>query len=47
MKNPHYICTGGCGGVSEEQKNCGAEDCKNYDMPLEECKCTDGRHIPE
>lgn len=40
----HYICTGGCKGVSEEQKNCGAEDCSKHDQPLTACDCTDGKH---
>jgi len=40
----HFICTGGCKGVSEEPKNCGAEDCPKHDQPLIECNCTDNKH---
>ena len=40
----HYICTGSCQGVSEEEGICLAEGCdKQYEM-LEECDCTDGKH---
>lgn len=40
----HYICTGGCKGVSEVAKNCGAEDCQKFDKALQECNCTDDTH---
>ena len=30
-----YICTGGCNGVSEVAKNCGAIDCPHLNQPLE------------
>jgi len=40
----HYICTGGCKGVSEELKNCGAEDCPKHGQPLTACDCDDGQH---
>ncbi|OGL67636.1 hypothetical protein A3B21_01435 [Candidatus Uhrbacteria bacterium RIFCSPLOWO2_01_FULL_47_24] len=40
----HYICTGGCGGVSEEIGTCQTETCDNWGEPLEECNCTDGTH---
>jgi len=34
----HYICTGGCGGVSSKPGVCQAEGCKKKKMPLEECQ---------
>ena len=40
----HYICSGECGGVSEEPKKCGDETCSRYEKDLEECSCTDGKH---
>jgi hypothetical protein len=40
----HYICTGGCGGVSEVAKTCGAETCPKHGDPLTPCDCTDGKH---
>lgn len=30
-----YRCTGSCGGVSPEAKNCGAESCEMHDQPLQ------------
>jgi len=40
----HYICTGGCGGVSETPGVCQAEGCADYGKDLKECSCTDGFH---
>ena len=40
----HYICTGGCGGVSEVAKTCGAETCPKHGVPLTPCDCADGEH---
>ncbi len=40
----HYICTGGCEGVSEKSGVCNAEDCEKHHEPLEECACLDGKH---
>ncbi len=40
----HYVCTGGCGGVSPEPKNCGSETCSKHNHPLTPCSCTDGEH---
>lgn len=40
----HYICTGGCGGVSDKPGTCKAEDCDNWGKDLETCECTDGKH---
>ena len=40
----HYICTGGCEGVSDKPGVCGAEMCAKHGLPLIECDCTDGQH---
>lgn len=40
----HYICKGGCKGVSDKPGVCGAETCAKHAEPLEACACEDGRH---
>ncbi len=40
----HYICTGGCKGVSEKPGVCQNPDCPNYNGQLEKCDCEDGNH---
>ena len=40
----HYICTGGCEGVSDSPGTCQAESCPLHAHPLKECNCTDGTH---
>lgn len=40
----HYICKGGCKGVSEEMGVCEADGCANQWELLEECACADGKH---
>lgn len=40
----HYICTGGCGGVSDKPGVCQTEGCADYQKPLRECHCEDGLH---
>jgi hypothetical protein len=40
----HYICTGGCEGVSEVAGVCGAVTCPKHGAPLISCDCTDGKH---
>lgn len=40
----HYVCTGGCGGVSEKPGSCQTESCSLYGKPLVECNCADGQH---
>jgi len=40
----HYICTGGCGGVSENPGVCQTEDCPKHEQPLDECNCEDNKH---
>ncbi len=40
----HYICTGSCHGVSDEEGVCTADDCdKQYEL-LEDCDCKDEKH---
>ncbi len=40
----HYICLGGCKGVSKVPGVCGAPDCANHAHELVPCDCTDERH---
>lgn len=40
----HYVCTGGCNGVSPVPGVCGAESCAKHNHDLVECMCTDGMH---
>ena len=41
----HYVCTGGCNGVSEDPNaECGAEDCAKCKHQLVACNCADGEH---
>ena len=40
----HYVCLGGCGGVSDHPGVCQAVDCENHNHQLVECDCVDGLH---
>ncbi len=40
----HYICLGGCKGVSPVPGVCGASDCASHNHELVACICTDGMH---
>lgn len=40
----HYVCRGGCKGVSLVPGTCQAGDCMDYGKPLEKCDCGDGEH---
>ena len=40
----HYICTGGCKGVSDKPGTCQAKDCAKYGKNLDRCTCGDGNH---
>jgi len=42
--NTHYVCTGGCKGVSTTPGVCQAELCLKQSLPLTECGCQDGMH---
>ena len=44
IKMTHYICTGGCRGVSPNAKSCGAESCPKHGKPLSKCGCEDNEH---
>jgi len=41
---PHYICTGGCQGVSDKPGVCQADSCSLHNHELKECDCADGQH---
>ena len=43
-ENVHYVCLGGCKGVSENSGTCQAEDCASHNQDLTPCDCTDGTH---
>ncbi|MDD3861376.1 MAG: zinc ribbon domain-containing protein YjdM [Candidatus Gracilibacteria bacterium] len=43
----HFVCKGGCGGVSEVEGFCEADGCPNQWQPFEECDCEDGKHFME
>ena len=40
----HYICTGGCGTVSDASASCSDLACPMYGLELTECGCDDGQH---
>jgi len=40
----HYICLGGCRGVSKTPISCKTPDCVNIDHEFVKCYCTDGLH---
>jgi hypothetical protein len=40
----HYICLGGCRGVSKVPGVCQTEGCANHHHELVKCNCTDGLH---
>ena len=40
----HYICTGGCGAVSDKPGICQDAGCLNHFHTFIECNCTDGQH---
>ncbi|TSC81720.1 MAG: hypothetical protein G01um101419_754 [Parcubacteria group bacterium Gr01-1014_19] len=40
----HYICLGGCEGVSEKEGKCQDPKCPDYQKDLKHCDCTDGKH---
>jgi hypothetical protein len=43
-KNPHYVCTGGCGLVSEIPGKCTTRGCLRHRNPLTICHCRNGKH---
>ncbi len=40
----HFICKGGCKGVSDEEGVCMADGCESQYEMLESCDCADGEH---
>lgn len=40
----HYVCTGGCKGVSANTGTCQADTCSKHNQDLMECMCADGTH---
>jgi len=42
---PHYICSGGCGAVSDHPGICQANVCEKHDQPFTECDCIDKDHL--
>lgn len=40
----HYICLGGCEGVSKVPGVCQTPDCANSQHQLEKCGCADDLH---
>ena len=41
----HYVCTGGCKGVSDDANaTCQAGDCPKHGEPLTACDCADNAH---
>lgn len=40
----HYVCSGTCGAVSDEQKLCQDLSCPSYNQPFQSCECEDDRH---
>jgi len=40
----HYVCTGGCGFVSENPGKCPTLGCPRARNPLTLCQCSDGKH---
>lgn len=40
----HYVCTGECGGESENPGVCQDETCSRHSEPLMACSCGDGLH---
>lgn len=41
----HYICTGGCKGVSNTTGVCQDKTCEHYQHSLEECNCSASEHV--
>jgi hypothetical protein len=41
----HFICKGGCEGVSTKEGVCQSDTCAKAGAPLEPCSCTDGQHF--
>ena len=44
LEEIHYVCTGGCGLVTNEPGKCKSRGCVRNRNPLEVCKCNNGKH---
>jgi hypothetical protein len=44
LKNPHYVCTGGCGFVSQTPSTCPTRGCIRNRNPLTICRCRNNKH---
>lgn len=40
----HYVCTGGCAGVTDKEGTCAAPTCSLYKQNLTACDCQDPDH---
>lgn len=40
----HFVCSGGCGGVANEEGVCKTSGCQKEGQPLKQCYCQDGQH---
>ncbi|MDP2676777.1 MAG: hypothetical protein Q8O83_03775 [bacterium] len=40
----HFICTGGCGGISGTPGVCQMDSCPHHGKDLVSCSCNDGEH---
>ncbi len=40
----HFICIGGCKGVSGMAGVCEDVECADFGQPLDACDCHDGKH---
>lgn len=40
----HYICKGGCKGISEKSGVCQTSNCPHHNQSLEVCDCIDNKH---
>jgi len=40
----HFVCTGGCGGVSKTMGRCQSEHCLKYNQPMMPCGCSNNQH---
>jgi len=41
---PHYVCTGGCGQISDVYAKCTTRGCIRNRNPLTLCNCKNGKH---
>ncbi|PIR79970.1 MAG: hypothetical protein COU25_02660 [Candidatus Levybacteria bacterium CG10_big_fil_rev_8_21_14_0_10_35_13] len=44
LEKIHYVCTGGCGLVTNESGKCTSRGCVRNRNPLVVCKCKNGKH---